>query len=57
MLPSEITSSEDLDDLFNAFGSAGIEVVDSDKAPWRQGVRSRRLGRRAGTRSHARRSR
>jgi RNA polymerase primary sigma factor len=32
MLPSEVTSSEDLDDLFNAFGSAGIEVVDSDKA-------------------------
>src|SRR5689334_8468116 len=32
MLPSEITSSEDLDDLFNAFGSAGIEIVDSDKA-------------------------
>jgi len=32
MLPSEITSAEDLDDLFNAFGSAGIEVVDSDKA-------------------------
>ena len=32
MLPSEITSSEDLDDLFNAFGSAGIEVVDSEKA-------------------------
>ena len=32
MLPSEITSSEELDDLFNAFGSAGIEVVDSDKA-------------------------
>jgi RNA polymerase primary sigma factor len=31
-LPSEITSSEDLDDLFNAFGSAGIEIVDSDKA-------------------------
>jgi len=31
MLPSEITSSEELDDLFNAFGSAGIEVVDSDK--------------------------
>ena len=31
-LPSEITSSEDLDELFNAFGSAGIEVVDSDKA-------------------------
>ena len=32
MLPSEITSSEDLDDLFNAFGTAGIEVVDSEKA-------------------------
>ena len=32
ILPSEITSSEELDDLFNAFGSAGIEVVDSDKA-------------------------
>src|SRR5438046_7877832 len=31
-LPSEITSSEELDDLFNAFSSAGIEVVDSDKA-------------------------
>ena len=31
-MPSEITSSEELDDLFNAFGSAGIEVVDSDKA-------------------------
>jgi RNA polymerase primary sigma factor len=32
LLPSEITSSEELDDLFNAFGSAGIEVVDSDNA-------------------------
>ena len=32
LLPSEITSSEDLDELFNAFGSAGIEIVDSDKA-------------------------
>src|SRR6185436_5807957 len=32
MLPSEITSAEDLDELFNAFGSAGIEIVDSDKA-------------------------
>src|SRR4026207_443317 len=31
-LPSEMTPSEDLDALFNAFGSAGIEVVDSDKA-------------------------
>jgi len=32
MLPSEVSSSEDLDDLFNAFSTAGIEVVDSDKA-------------------------
>jgi len=31
LLPSEITSSEELDDLFNTFGSAGIEVLDSDK--------------------------
>ena len=30
LLPSEITSSEELDDLFNTFGSAGIEVLDSD---------------------------
>ena len=32
ILPSEIVSAEDLDELFNAFGTAGIEVVDSDKA-------------------------
>src|SRR5258705_373322 len=32
MLRSEIASGEDLDDLFNAFSTAGIEVVDSDKA-------------------------
>src|SRR6186713_1561173 len=31
LLPSEITSSDELDDLFNTFGSAGIEVVDSEK--------------------------
>ena len=31
LLPAEITSSEELDDLFNTFGSAGIEVVDSEK--------------------------
>jgi RNA polymerase primary sigma factor len=29
-LPSAITSSDDLDDLFDAFGSAGIEVIESD---------------------------
>jgi RNA polymerase primary sigma factor len=32
LLPADITSSEELDDLFSTFGSAGIEVVDSDKA-------------------------
>src|ERR1041385_119087 len=31
LLPAEITSSDELDDLFNAFGSAGIEVIDSDQ--------------------------
>ena len=40
LLPSEITSSEELDDLFNAFGSAGIEVLDSDKAFRKTGSRS-----------------
>src|ERR1700690_1955347 len=29
LLPAEITSSDELDDLFNTFGSAGIEVIDS----------------------------
>ena len=32
LLPSEITSSDELDDLFNTFGSAGIEVIDSDRS-------------------------
>src|SRR3989441_10022163 len=31
LLPSEITSSDELDDLFNTFGSAGIEVIDADQ--------------------------
>ena len=31
LLPSEITSSDELDDLFSTFGSAGIEVVDSEQ--------------------------
>jgi len=31
LLRSDITSSEELDDLFNTFGSAGIEVVDSEQ--------------------------
>ncbi len=32
LLPADITSSEELDDLFSTFGNAGIEVVDSEKA-------------------------
>jgi RNA polymerase primary sigma factor len=32
LLPPDITSSEELDDLFSTFGSVGIEVVDSEKA-------------------------
>jgi RNA polymerase primary sigma factor len=31
LLPADVTSSEDLDDLFTTFGNAGIEVVDSEK--------------------------
>ncbi len=31
LLRSDITSSDDLDDLFSTFGSAGIEVVDSEQ--------------------------
>jgi RNA polymerase primary sigma factor len=31
LLPADLTSSEDLDDLFSTFGSAGIEVVDSEQ--------------------------
>jgi RNA polymerase primary sigma factor len=30
LLRADITSSDDLDELFSTFGSAGIEVVDSD---------------------------
>ena len=29
MLPSEISSSDELDDIFSMFGQMGIEVVDS----------------------------
>ena len=38
-LPSDLTSSEELDDLFGALGHAGVEVVDSD-----QKYREARLG-------------
>ena len=31
MLPAELTSSEELDELFSVLGSAGIEVVDSEQ--------------------------
>ena len=31
LLPADITSSEELDDLFSSFGNAGIEVVDSEQ--------------------------
>ena len=31
ILPGEITKSDDLDDLFTAFGNHGIEVVDSEQ--------------------------
>ena len=31
MLPSEITTSDELDDIFSMFGSMGIEVVDSEQ--------------------------
>src|SRR5213083_865712 len=39
LLPSEITSSDELDDLFNTFGSAGIEVIDSDQKYLRDDVK------------------
>src|SRR3954462_7596553 len=39
LLPSEITSSDELDDLFNTFGSAGIEVIDSDQKSLRDDVK------------------
>src|SRR4029077_60414 len=39
LLPAEITSSEELDDLFNQFGSAGIEVIDSDQKYLRDDVK------------------
>src|SRR5882724_2974703 len=31
LLPADITSAEELDDLFSTLNSAGIEVVDSEK--------------------------
>src|SRR6195256_497494 len=40
LLPSEITSPDELDDLFNTFGSAGIEVIDSDQKYLRDDVKA-----------------
>src|SRR6476469_4513715 len=39
LLPSEITSSDELDDLFNTFGSACIDVIDSDQKYLRDDVK------------------
>ena len=47
LLPADITSSEELDDLFSTFGSAGIEVVDSEKTLPRREARRARAARRA----------
>ena len=30
MLPSEVSTSEDLDELFDAFGNHGIDIVESE---------------------------
>jgi RNA polymerase primary sigma factor len=31
MLPAEVSTSEDLDELFDAFGNAGIDIVESEE--------------------------
>jgi hypothetical protein len=31
LLPSDLTSSDELDELLNIFASAGIEIIDSDQ--------------------------
>jgi RNA polymerase primary sigma factor len=36
LLPADITSSEELDDLFSTFGNAGIEVIDAESAKYRE---------------------
>ena len=51
LLRSDITSPDELDDLFNTFGTAGIEVVDSEQK-YREDKQAE--GRGAGARSHAR---
>ena len=39
LLPSDITSSDELDELFKTFGSAGIEIIDSDQTYLRDETR------------------
>src|SRR6202048_1285761 len=39
VFPSETPSPDELDDLFNTFGSAGIEVIDSDQKYLRDDVK------------------
>ena len=41
-LPANITTSDALDELFTAFGHAGIEVVDSEQAYWEHKLLDRR---------------
>jgi len=43
LLPTDIATSDELDELFNAFGHAGIEVVDSE-GPYRDRQRQDRRG-------------
>ena len=31
LLPAEVTSSDELDDLFTTFSNAGIEIVESEQ--------------------------
>ena len=42
LLPPDITMSDDLDELFTAFGNAGIEVVDSEQKYRERKLRDRR---------------
>ena len=41
-LPPEITSSDELDDLFSALGNAGIEIVESEQKHREEKLRGRR---------------
>ena len=42
LLPADITTSDDLDELFTAFGNAGIDVVDSEQMYRERKLRDRR---------------